>query len=222
MSWFTPEFESFFGELKANNNKAWFDANKKRYEAHVKAPFERFVNDLILRFREQHPSCTLTAKDAIFRIYKDVRFAADKTPYKEHASAIVNERGGRKDYVSPGLYIEVGHSHLRLYGGIYQPDNDQLKAIRQEIAYNLEEFAALLGDGSFAQRFGTIRGEQNKRLPAELADVAAAQPLVANKQFYYFEALDPALITSPKLVDALFASYAAAAGMRQFLLRAIS
>lgn len=216
MAWFTPEFESFFKDLAKHNNREWFLDNKKRYEQHVKKPFEHFIGDMITRMQHYDPECRIQPKDAIFRIYRDVRFSKDKTPYKTQVSAIVG-KGGRKEMALAGMYLELGNKHARIYGGVYQPDKDQLNAIRQEILYNGQDFKALISDKSFTRYFGEIRGEKNKRLPPDYKELQDEQPLIANKQFYYYSELDPDLITSDQLIDELFLRYEASAKVRQFL-----
>ncbi len=220
MAWFTSEYEAFFKELKEHNDRDWFNAEKKRYEKHVKKPFEQFVGDMILRMQEVDPECKIAPKDAIFRIYRDTRFSKDKTPYKTQMSAVIG-RGGRKETSLSGMYVELGDQHLRMYGGVYQPDKEQLHSIRQEILYNMDEFSDLLDDKNFKKLFGEIRGEKNKRLPADFAEAMEEQPLIANKQFYYFAQLDSALITSDKLIDKLFDAFEKSLPMRQFLHRSL-
>ncbi|MEL6943413.1 MAG: DUF2461 domain-containing protein, partial [Bacteroidota bacterium] len=105
MKHFTPDFLNFFKDLRANNEREWFHANKKRYEQSVKIPFQAFIADVIEHASIFDPNILITPKDAIFRIYKDTRFSKDKTPYKLHASAVVS-RGGRKDLTSIGIYLE--------------------------------------------------------------------------------------------------------------------
>jgi len=218
MAWFTSEYESFFAELEQNNNREWFTENKKRYEKHVKDPFNAFVADLILRMNEIDPACKIQPKDAVFRIYRDIRFSKDKTPYKTRMSAIIG-RGGRKDMSSAeGLYIEVGNKHLRVYGGVYQPDKNQLQSLRQEILYNQSDFSKLVSDKKFVKVFGQIQGEKNKRLPAEFAEIQDTQPLIANKQFYYYANLDASLITSDKLVNEIYKAYEVSRPVRSFLM----
>jgi uncharacterized protein (TIGR02453 family) len=216
MPWFTPEFEKFLKELKSNNDKDWFNANKKRYEKDVKIPFEKFIGDMILRMQMYDPKCRIQPKDAIFRIYRDVRFSKDKTPYKIQVSAVVST-GGRKDMTLSGMYLEMGDKHLRIYGGVYMPDKDQLQAIRQEILYNQKDFESLISEKQFKKHFGEIRGEKNKRFSTEFAEIQDQQPLIANKQFYYFSDLDPSLITSDSLVDKLYELYEISQPIRQFL-----
>ena len=186
------------------------------YEKHVKKPFELFIGDMILRMQAYDPQCQIQPKDAIFRIYRDVRFSKDKTPYKTQVSAIVG-KGGRKEMALSGMYLEMGHQHLRIYGGVYQPDKDQLQAIRQEILYNQSDFEKLIAEKKFKKSFGEIRGEKNKRLPTEFAEIQDQQPLIANKQFYYFSELDPSLITSEKLIDAFYELFEVSAPVRKFL-----
>lgn len=220
MAWFTKEYESFFRELKDNNNKEWFDKNKKRFETHVKKPFEKFIADMIDRMRELDPECRIEPKDAIFRIYKDVRFSKDKTPYKTQMSAIIS-RAGRKDHSAPGMYLEIGDKHIRIYGGVYMPEKEQLQAIRQEILYNMEEFDKVISHKDFKKHFETIRGEKNKRLEPQFAEVEKKQPLIANKQFYFYSDLDPKLLTSDKLVDEFFRLYNVGRPVQEFLLAAL-
>jgi uncharacterized protein (TIGR02453 family) len=217
MAWFTKEYEQFFKELSDNNEREWFHANKSTYEKHVKKPFESFVADLILRMQQYDATCHIQPKDAIFRIHRDVRFSKVKTPYKIQMSAVVG-KGGKKETSLTGMYLEMGNRHLRVYGGVYQPDKDQLKKLRQEILYNTEEFATVINDKNFKRLFQEIRGEKNKRLDPEFAEIQDLQPLIANKQFYYFANLDPDLITSDKLVDEIFKAFEAGIPVRNFLM----
>ncbi|MEX2596703.1 MAG: DUF2461 domain-containing protein [Salibacteraceae bacterium] len=217
MAWFKPEFELFLEDLKANNNREWFQANKKRYESFVKEPFKGFVSEMILRMQHYDAECRIEAKDAIFRINRDIRFSKDKTPYKTLVSAVVG-KGGKKETTMSGMYIEMGHEHLRVYGGVYMPDKDQLYKIRQEILYNQEAFKKCLNDRAFRSTYGEIRGEKNKRLPPELAEIQDQQPLIANKQFYYYATLSPELITSDSLMDEVFKTFEAGIPMRDFLM----
>lgn len=217
MSHFTKEFTKFFEELKQNNNREWFTANKKRYEKHVKRPFEAFVSELIVKMQEYDPQCTIQPKDAIFRIYRDIRFSKDKTPYKTNVSAVIG-RGGRKEKTLVGMYVELSADHIRIYGGVYMPDKEQLYSIRQEILYNQKEFERLISDKTFVKYFGEVRGDKNIRLPPEFAEIQDEQALIANKQFYYYSEIDPKLITDDGLIEALFTRFEAGADLRNFLL----
>ncbi|MBX2982912.1 MAG: DUF2461 domain-containing protein [Flavobacteriales bacterium] len=218
MAWFSPDYNRFFIELAGNNNKEWFDANRERYLREVKQPFERFVGEMIRRVAGVDPKVRIEPKEAIFRINRDIRFSRDKQPYKLNRSAVISA-AGRKDNGIPGIYFELGPEHVAVYGGAYRPEKDDLERIRTRIAENLRRFKALYQDKDFVKYFGTVQGETNKRLPPELREAAAKEPLLFNKQFYYGAELPPKLVTSPKLPDILMEHYSAMAAMNAFLLR---
>ncbi len=206
----------FFKDLSKNNNREWFAANKDRFKLTVEAPFLQLVHDLIEEMKQLDPRIQITAKDAMFRIYKDIRFSKDKTPYKEHIGAIVSQ-GGRKDYVSPGLYFEIGKDGIVVYSGIYMPDKKQLEKIRYYIADHQTEFKKAINSKAFIKRFGVILGEQNKVLPAELKEAAKTQPLIYNKSFYFGCKLDASVLSSPRLLKELVQCYRDAFSVNAFL-----
>jgi uncharacterized protein (TIGR02453 family) len=220
MAWFTPDFNQFFIDLAPNNNKEWFDANRKRYELSVKEPFEVFVADVIRQVAKVDPKVTITPREAIFRINRDVRFSKDKAPYKSRMSAVVAS-GGRKDHSSGGIYFEIGPENVAFYGGQYMPDKDQLQRIREHISANLSQFKKLRTAKAFVDHFGEMQGEKNKIVPKEFKDALAKEPLIANKQFYFMAELPPKTVTSPKLVDLLMEHYTAMKPMNDFLAAAL-
>jgi len=217
MAWFSPDFNRFFIELAANNNKEWFDMNRTRYEKEVKKPFEVFVGEMIQRVAKVDPNVRIGPKEAIFRINRDVRFSKDKAPYKLNRSALITP-AGKKDMNAPGIYFELGPEAVRIYGGAYMPDKEALLRIRSRIAKDLPKFKKLQEDKAFVKHFGTVQGEANKRLPPEFQAAAAKEPLLFNKQFYYGAELPPKTVTSPKLPDVLMEHYHAMAAMSAFLL----
>lgn len=199
MAYFSDDFLRFFIELASNNHKEWFDANRKRYESTVKKPFEVFVTDLIAVIKKHDPEMDITYKDAIFRINRDIRFSKDKQPYKLNRSAIVSSKG-KKDKAFPGLYFEMGPEHFRIYGGVYAPDKEQLYAIRETIAKNPQVLDELLKAPDFVAAYGEVLGEQNKVLPAEFKAAAIDQPLIYNKQFYWYKTFDAEQILEDDLM----------------------
>lgn len=221
MIFFSPDYLAFFRELEANNNREWFEANKNRFKKNVETPFLHFVGHLIDRFQEVNPAFMLSPKDAVFRIYRDTRFSADKTPYKTQMSAIIAP-GGRKGMHLEGAYIEIGAQHARLYGGIYSPDTAQLKNIREGIAADLTGFDKLLKDKKFVEYFGgKIHGEQNKRLSAELTEAAQKQALLFNKSFYFFHTLPAEEILREGLDQKMMNAYLAGRPVGTFLANCI-
>lgn len=218
---FTPDFIQFYKDLAANNNRDWFQDNKKRYEQSVKQPFSDFVQELILQVKKHDSALDLEPKDAIFRINRDIRFSKDKTPYKLCSSAIV-ARGGKKDHVSPGLYIELGPEKVAVYGGVYMPDKQQLTAIRSHIVKNMGKFSQMLNDEAFTAAYGTLHGEKNKILPKELKEAGELQPLLYNKAFYYYSHMKPETMLNADFITLVMNRYEAGRPMSDFLFSALS
>jgi len=221
MSYFTEDYLDFFKELAANNNKDWFHTNKKRYELSVKEPFRAFIQDLIDRTATIDKRFEADAKQAIFRIHRDVRFGKDKTPYKMNSSALIAP-GGRKEGMGiPGMYLEVGPEHFRFYSGLYQSEKEVLQNVREYILKHSDELNNLVLDKDFINRFGEIRGEKNKILPKEFKAASENQPLLFNKQFYFFSSMAPEIILRDDIVDLVMEYFEASEPMREFLTKAI-
>lgn len=186
MAFFTPDFLKFFKDLAPNNNKEWFDQNRKRYEKSVKVTFQQFVQHLIHRVAETDASFLgLEPKDCIFRINRDIRFSNDKTPYKMNVSAVVAPEGKKSRAVN-GVYFELGPEYMRVYGGVYEIDKDDLLTVREGIADNLETFRTLYSAPAFKEMYGEIQGERNKILPPHLKEAAASEAYIFNKQWYFY------------------------------------
>lgn len=211
MKYFNPGFNDFFKELAANNHKEWFDANRKRYLKEVKQPFEDFVKAYIETLLPLMPGIEQDAKKAIFRINRDIRFSKDKTPYKLHSAAYLSPYG-KKDPYSAGIYFQFGPEHVMIAGGLYQPDNAQLKLVRHAIATDPSQIESLTNASAFKKFYGEIKGEENKRInDADLMEAAVKVPLLMKKQMY-FEALhEPDFISSPELLGRMLDHYKAAA-----------
>lgn len=216
MQFFSNEFIDFFNNLEKNNNREWFNLNKEIFNKSVKTPFEEFIEVLLNNIKEDDESITLTPKDSIFRIYKDVRFSKDKLPYKTFVSAVISD-GGRKDFTTPGIYIELSNNGVKFYGGAHFLEKEQLQNIREFIGDNLAEFHSLINDKEFKKNFGSLRGEQNKRIPKEFSDLVKIEPLIANKQFYFYKPLDVKVLTSKNLLAKVMELYNIGKKINQFL-----
>jgi len=203
-------------ELAANNNKDWFDGNRKRYEDFVKKPFAEFVTKVIAEVAKTDSRYNdLTASECIFRINRDIRFSKDKTPYKLFMSAVIAPNGRKSDSVH-GIYFELSPEAVRVFGGIYEIDKERLLLLREGIAENLDAFQKIISAKQFVDTFGEIKGEKNKILPAELKEVAGKQPLIYNKQFYVLTEYPASLITSDNFIDTLMHCYKTIAPLEQF------
>lgn len=222
MSYFTQEFLTFMQELPANNNTEWFNANKPRYQKFVKEPFEQFVDALIAALGQtDNTLANITHKECIFRINRDVRFSADKSPYKINKSALISSFG-RKNMTLPALYLEVSAEHLRLYSGCYQLETKEVQKVREKIYNESARFNELVTNADFVEAFGQVRGEKAKRLNKPFSEMAENQPLLFNKSFYYFMELPPESIFEPNIIDLLVAKYNLAEPLNAFLSEALS
>jgi len=220
MVYFTPDYLEFFKELAANNHKEWFDVNRKRYESVVRDPFKNFISELISVLSKSDPDLNIEAKDAIFRINRDIRFSKDKTPYKLNNSAIITP-GGRKNKNHPGIYLEFGPEKMAFYGGIYMPSSKEVQKIREYIVENQDQMQDVLNASGFKDTFGEVHGEKNKRIPKEFIEIAEHQPLLYNKQWYYYTHLPSEKILSKDLLETILDLKEKAEPMKKFLSHAI-
>lgn len=210
----------FLKDLNKNNNRDWFHGNKKRYEKDLKKPFAALVGSLIEVAKEIDPLVEIQPKDTIFRINRDTRFSKDKTPYKTHAGAIIS-RYGRKQKEFPGYYIHIEAGRLMLGGGAYFLPTNLLRKVREHIISQPKAFESILTDKDFVEKFATIEGKKNKRLPKEMRAAAEKQPLLYNKQFYYMAELPPKIALAPDFIDFCRLYFKAGAKLNQFIAEAI-
>lgn len=221
MNYFTAEFLQFLRELPANNNRDWFQENKKRYEKFVKIPFEKFITYLIQAFKNESLALgELTAKECIFRINRDIRFSQDKSPYKIHVSALIS-KNGRKGVNGFGVYVEFSGEHVRLYGGAYQPSSEILQQIRQKIYEEPERLEELIQNKKFKQNFGEIRGEKNKRINKPFSEAVDKQPFILNKSFYYFKQYEPEIVLEKDLIRQIISDYKIIQSLNRYFEEAI-
>lgn len=214
------QYFSFFSGLEKNNSKEYFDTHRSDYQAYVKEPFKTFVQELIDRVRSIEPTLQLDAKDAIYRINRDIRFSNDKTPYKTHLAAHINLRG-KKAMGFPGFYFEVGAKGGACGGGCYMPEREELASLRDLIVHEGKDLHKLLKAKSFVKLYGELKGEKNKVLPAEFKQSAIAEPLIANKQFYYWATIPKSVFTSKDCVKTLLEYYKTAHPLNAFFAKAL-
>jgi uncharacterized protein (TIGR02453 family) len=153
----------FLNELSKNNNKVWFEANRDKYEK-TKDSFERFIDFIIDEFREPDSLNGLTARECTSRIYRDIRFSKDKSPYKTNMWATIAP-GGKKT-MRMGYHVALqpqGRSIIA--GGMWEPVTDQLLKFRQAIARDATQFKKIITAKDFVDYFGKIEGEKLKTVP---------------------------------------------------------
>ncbi len=157
---------SFLSQLAKSNNRPWFEANRPAYER-AKGLFEDFVDEVILSLGPLEDMRGVTAKDCVMRIYRDIRFSKDKSPYKTGMGASIGP-GGRKSYRFHYYLHLQPHDESMIAGGLHEPESAQINVFRAAIDRNPRKFKAVLADKSFKRYFGEISGERTQDRPTGL------------------------------------------------------
>lgn len=178
----TEKYITFFKGLEKNNNKNWFHEHKAEYENDAKKPFLELLNLLIPEIEKMEPQISPNPKDALFRINRDIRFTADKTPYHTILKAGFSARG--KKSLLPGFYLGIDAEKIHMGGGLFNLKADSLKAVRTLMVNNTDEFVNIVNSKSFVNMFGKLKGEQAKRLDNQFKPILEKTLYIANKQFY--------------------------------------
>lgn len=217
----------FLNLLKENNNKAWFDANRPLYEE-ARQEFITFVEALIEKLTIFDPELgTITSKDCIFRINRDLRFSKDKRPYKNHFGAYIATKGGRKS-IYAGYYLHVqpyDDNFLTaplIAGGVYCPEPKTLRMIRNDIYDYTNEYKKLINHPDFISNFQWLE-ETNPRsnpkgFPKDFPDI----DLLKRKEYTFYHTISPELLADSKnLLPTLYHYFTLMKPLNDFYNRAI-
>jgi len=156
---------NFLKSLSENNSREWFEKNKDQYEM-VKEEQAKLVDNILKRITSIEPEFDrLKPSDCMFRIYRDIRFSTDKTPYKTHIG-LYFERDGKKSS-RPGYYVHIEPDNKSMVaGGLWMPDASALKKVRQEIDYNGDKLMDILNQSDFKKSYGGLSKESMlKKMP---------------------------------------------------------
>jgi uncharacterized protein (TIGR02453 family) len=204
----------FLKDLKKNNNKPWFEKNKDAFLA-AKEDTERFAGLLIEGLGRKDPSiATLQPKDCVFRIYRDVRFSKDKTPYKPNMGVFIN-KGGKKA-PSAGYYFHCEPGQNRMGGGLWMPMAPELNKVRQEIDYNFAEWARIVHHRTFKALFpkGLDGGDALSRPPKGYDSCNPAIEYLKMRSFVVITTIKDAELQSKSLVKTVLKTFE---GMKPFI-----
>ena len=214
---FPPEGIDFMKRLKKNNNRLWFEKHKEEYESSVKLPMQSLIAALHPHFERFAPEFDINPKRSIFRIYRDVRFSKDKTPYKTHVAAHFVLRGKPKGVEGSGYYLHIEPGEIFLGGGIYMPDNDQLKKIRRAIANQSDQFLSIIHDAKFKKVFGKLEGDKLQRAPKGYEPDHAMAEWLKYKQFFVGVEWAESRCLKAKFVSEIAGVFEAATPLVRFL-----
>jgi uncharacterized protein (TIGR02453 family) len=207
----------FLKQLKTNNNKEWFDAHKDEY-LKAKEEYETLVDEVIKGVRkfDKKIDPSLAAKQCTFRIYKDVRFSKDKTPYKTNMGASINP-GGKKS-VTAGYYLHCEPGNSFVAGGVWMPEPDVLAAIRQEIDYNPKPLLKLMNAASFKKYFkGFDEDGKLKTVPKGYDKDHPQIDILKNKHFIVSHNLNDKQMTGPDNVNIIVEGFKAMYPLMEYL-----
>ncbi len=205
----------FLNELSENNNREWFQKNKKWYdESREKVLFltEVVINE-IRKFDPDVP--LLEPKDCLFRIFRDVRFSNDKRPYKTNFGSFI-AKGGRKS-MHAGYYFHIEPSGSFVGGGIYMPAAEPLKAIRQYIAENGEEFLSLINSKNFIKVYPEMMDDKLKTAPKGYSPDHEFINLLKYKSFAFSSQFDKSQILADNFIEKLVHSFKTLHPVNRFL-----
>lgn len=186
----------FLSQLRQNNNREWFTAHKENYLKEL-AFLESFASALLSELNRHDVIETSSGKKALQRIYRDTRFSTDKTPYKTYwgggfTRATAQRRGGYYFHIEPG--------NTFIAGGFWSPNAADLKLVRNDINYDATPLREILADATFKSTFGTLQGEQLKKMPKGFSADSEAIDLLRYKQFLLRRYFTDAEVLSPDFI----------------------
>ena len=211
----------FLKELSKNNNREWFQANKKAFDA-AHDNVTALAGYLIGEIGKFDPAVSsLEPKSCVFRIYRDIRFSKDKSPYKTNLGAYFAP-GGRKS-MQPGYYIHIQPGQCFIAAGKHMPDAGELLKIRTAIAENTKEFLGIVEKRSFREKFGLLHGDRLSRPPKGFSEDSPAIEYLKLKSFtVYTEYQKDKLITSREFPKTVVKDFKAMFPLIDYLRRTLS
>ena len=213
---FPPEMVKFFRSLKRNNRREWFQPRKHLFEQHVKAPMLELVGAINTELAKFAPEYVTEPK--IFRIYRDTRFSADKTPYKTHVAASFSRRDSER-LGTGGFYFSVSHDVIEVAAGIWHPEREVTLLVRNHIAETHEELSRILADKKSRKLAGELKGDALSRSPKGFDPAHPAAGFIKMKDWIFEVTIDANLATTPQLHGAVVERFRAMAPLLVYLTR---
>lgn len=205
---FRPAALTFLRQLKRHNDREWFLAHRAAYDTEVLAPLRLLVEELDVRCANIAPEIVGDPKRNIFRIYRDVRFSKDKSPYKTHASFWMTHRsagrgvGSETHGAGAGFYFHIEPGASLVAGGIWMPPRDRLAVIREVLLEDHQTLERALSGPAFTRRFSALSEEGTlKRAPRGVAPGHPAESYLRRVSFTVHAPLADADVTAPTLAN---------------------
>jgi len=218
----TKESLQFLDDLKRNNNREWFQDNKKRYEV-FKKDYHQLVSDFLDSMKPLDPSLELLEiKNCTFRINRDIRFSKDKSPYKAHLGVWMST--GAKGANRAGYYVHIEKGASFIAGGFYSPEAEDLKKVRKEIAFFYDDLQEILNNKDFKKEFGTLDINENnslKSMPRGYEKDHPAIEFLKLKSFTATQVYDISEVTKKDFVSKMSKKLIALKPLNEFINRAL-
>lgn len=225
---FTPAALRFFSGLRRNNHKVWFEAHRGEYEREVRGPMRALIEEMDVRLARLAPEIVGDPKRSMFRIYRDIRFSPDKSPYKTHAACWFFHRDGDRRVGSEaegggaGFYFQVAPGESFVGGGIWMPPRSVLNRIRDAIAEDPRGFERVVQSPRMRRRFGRLSDDAVlKRIPRGFAENHPAARWLKYQSFTVGRELTDTQVTSPRLSSVLERDFAVMLPLVRWLNRAL-
>ncbi len=208
----------FLSKLKNNNNREWFNDHKKEYE-NERENVIQFAEGLLSKVKLHDNIETASGKKSLYRIYRDIRFSKDKTPYKTVWSGSFSRA---TNLLRGGYYFHIENGNSFIGGGFWGPNSADLKRMRDNIADYEDEFRAILADKNFKKHFGELRGEQLKTAPKGVDKEHPAIDLLRYKQFLVMRSFSDQEVLSESFADEINESFKAMRPFFDFMSEALT
>lgn len=214
------EILTFLNGLKKNNNRDWFEAHRESYQA-ARDLFIEMIRQLVAGIAKFEPEVAgLRPKDCLFRINRDIRFSNDKRPYKGNFGAVINKGGKKSEFAVYYFHLQPGNESI-VAGGIYMPQPETLKRIRQEIDYNPDPLIDLMHTREFEKYFGDFTDNRLKRPPKGYDEENPQIGLIKLKDYIVVRSFTDKEVTSPGFLKEVLKSFKAMKPLNDYLNMAI-
>ena len=220
--YFRPALFAYLRDLRENNDRDWFQANKDRYRRNVMEPAQRFVSDFGPKLKKISPNFTADPRPSggsIFRIYRDVRFSKDKSPYKTNLGIHFRHKQA-KDAHAPGFYLHLEPGQIFCGAGVWHPDGKALALIRQAIDANGRRWKQVAHGGRFRKYFEP-EGDSLKRAPKGFDPEHPLIEDLRRKDFFGLARMSQKAATSADFMDVYTQMSKSATAYMRFLCDAV-
>jgi len=213
---FPAEGVAFLRALKKNNNREWFTPKLEQYKQLVREPMLELVHSLHIEMLRFAPAYVGEPSKCVYRVYRDIRFSKNKTPYKTSTEALFWHNRLDKNS-GGGFYLSISPEQVAIGGGLYMAEPAALLAVRQQIASHTPAFRATFEAKTVRRLMGELKGEQTKRVPKGFPADHPAAALLRHKNFVLYTTLNPDITTTPKLYREIVARFEAITPFVEFL-----